>query len=375
MNFEGRLIERVGGRRIIILLGTVFITAALIRGYLRVDLGTPLSSAVFVSVFVTIPGVVLVYGGYRLPKTDIHPDFHSTVTKWTLGGFVSMVLFLIVYDFIVEGGITNPDRAFTILPAFSSLAGFWLGIREGRTETSKREVENTIARLEESNQRLEQFAYAASHDLQEPLRMVSAYLRLIEKRSDDLSEENQEFLEFAVDGADRMHEMVESLLVYSRIDSEGQSFAAVDLDDVAADVVTDLQVRIDEADAEVTVDDLSHVEGDEDQLYQLLLNVVSNALEYTDDPPRIHVSAERNGSESVVSVRDSGIGIEPEKQDEIFEIFNRLHSRDEHPGTGIGLALCDRIVDRHGGEIWVESESERGSTFSFTLPTATSPNN
>ena len=227
-------------------------------------------------------------------------------------------------------------------------------------------------RLEESNERLEQFAYAASHDLQEPLRMVSSYLQLIEDRhADDLDEEAGEFLAFAVDGAERMHDMIEGLLKYSRVDTRGDAFEPVELDDVLDDVRDDLQVKILETGAEVTVEDLPRVEGDEGQLRQLFQNLIDNALEYSgDEPPRVHVGAERVGDEWSLSVSDEGIGIDPDDADTVFEVFQSLHAPDEHGGTGIGLALCERIVERHGGEIRVESEPGEGATFYFTLPAA-----
>ncbi|WP_415378555.1 sensor histidine kinase [Halosimplex sp. TS25] len=225
-------------------------------------------------------------------------------------------------------------------------------------------------RLEASNERLEQFAYAASHDLQEPLRMITSYLMLIEQRyGDELDEDGEEFLEFAVDGADRMKAMIDGLLEYSRVETQGDPFTAVDLDAVFDDVLVDLQVQTEESGAEITAESLPTVEGDPAQLRQVFQNLLSNAVEYSGDaPPRIHVAAERRGAAWTVSVSDEGVGIESDATDEIFEVFRRLHGRDEHAGTGIGLALCRRIVERHGGDIWVESEPGEGSTFSFTLP-------
>ena len=229
-------------------------------------------------------------------------------------------------------------------------------------------------KLEESNERLEQFASLASHDLQEPLRMITSYLHLIEKRyGDELGEDGAEFLEFAVDGAERMREIIDGLLEYSRVETRGDPFESVDLTTVLEDVREDLQVRIEESDAEIATGRLPLVEGDRSQLRQVFQNLLSNAIAYSgDDPPRIEVSAERDGDQWVVSVRDEGIGVDPDDQGRIFEAFKRLHSHDEHPGTGIGLALCRRIVERHGGEIWLDSEPGEGSTFSVRLPAARS---
>ncbi|ELY50215.1 multi-sensor signal transduction histidine kinase [Natronolimnohabitans innermongolicus JCM 12255] len=249
-------------------------------------------------------------------------------------------------------------------------------------------------KLEESNVRLEQFAYAASHDLQEPLRMVTSYLQLLEQRyADELDEDAEEFIEFAVDGADRMREMIDGLLTYSRIDTRGEPLEPVTLETVLDETLDNLQVRIEESDAEITTETLPRVEGDASQLRQLFQNLLENAIEYSgDESPRVRIDAERRGSEWVVSVSDEGIGIDPEDQERIFEVFERLHSREDHGGTGIGLALCERIVERHGvraseasscstdsrsesvgGDIRVESEPGEGTTFSFTLPAADGP--
>ena len=222
-------------------------------------------------------------------------------------------------------------------------------------------------KLEESNERLEQFAYAASHDLQEPLRMVSSYLQLLERRyADELDEDAEEFIEFAVDGAQRMREMIEALLQYSRVDTRGNPFEPVDLGEVFADVRQDLQVKIQETDAEITAEDLPRVYGDGSQLNQVLQNLLDNAIEYSgDDPPRVHVDAERDGDRWIISVSDEGVGIDPADAERVFEVFQSLQGHGD-AGTGIGLAL----VERHDGDIWVDSAPGEGATFSFNLPAA-----
>ncbi|MFC6767939.1 PAS domain-containing sensor histidine kinase [Natrinema soli] len=260
------------------------------------------------------------------------------------------------------------------VPITDSRGDVFAGVSMAHDITERKEyqrrLEETIDRLEESNRRLEQFAYAASHDLQEPLRMVSSYLQLIESRyADELDEDGEEFLAFAVDGADRMRNMIDGLLAYSRIETQGDPLEPVGLDSVLESVLADLQFQIEETDAEITTDTLPRVEGDASQLRQVFQNLLSNALEYSgDEPPRVFVDAERRGREWVISVHDEGIGIDPEDQERVFEVFQRLHSREEYSGTGIGLALCQRIIERHGGEIWVDSEPGEGATFSFTLP-------
>ncbi len=233
------------------------------------------------------------------------------------------------------------------------------------------ELQSLIDDLEESNERLEQFAYVTSHDLQEPLRMVSSYLSLIEERYDDeLDEDGQEFLEFAVDGADRMREMIDGLLQYSRVDTEAEPLEPTDCDAVVEDVLGNLQVQIEETDAAIEAGSLPTVTADRKQLTQVFQNLLSNAIKYRgDNRPEIEIDAERGADEWVFRVSDNGIGMSPEETDRIFEIFQRLHT-DEYAGTGIGLALCKKIVDRHGGELWVESAPSTGSTFYFTIPTA-----
>ncbi|QLD88209.1 PAS domain-containing protein [Natronomonas salina] len=231
--------------------------------------------------------------------------------------------------------------------------------------------------LEESNERLEQFAYAASHDLQEPLRMVTSYLQLIERRyTDELDDEAEEFIEFAVDGADRMRDMIDGLLEYSRVETRGDPLEPVELDAVLEDARQDLQLRIEETDAEIVTGTLPRVRGDGDQLREVFQNLLDNAIEYSgDESPRVYVSAERAGDEWVLSVRDEGVGIDPADADRVFDVFESLHTQEEGGGTGIGLALSERIVERHGGDIWVEPDSRDGTTFAFTLPVADEPDN
>ncbi|WP_225335302.1 PAS domain-containing protein [Halomicrobium urmianum] len=254
-----------------------------------------------------------------------------------------------------------------VVPVTDERGDVFAGMTVAQDISERKEYER---QLEASNERLEQFAYAASHDLQEPLRMVSSYLRLIESRyADELDQDGREFLEFAVDGADRMRDMIEGLLEYSRVETRGEPFEPVDLDDVLADARRDLQMKVAESDAEISAESLPTVEGDGDQLRQVFQNLLDNAIEYSGDaPPRVRVDAERAGDQWVISVSDEGIGIDADDADRVFEVFQRLHTRDEHEGTGIGLALCRRIVERHGGAIRVESDASDGTTFSFTLP-------
>jgi PAS domain S-box-containing protein len=244
---------------------------------------------------------------------------------------------------------------------------FW---DETARKQAEEDLQRTAAELTRSNRELEQFAYVASHDLQEPLRMVASYTQLLARRyHDQLDSAAQEYIRFAVSGATRMAELINDLLAFSRVGTKGKPFAPVACEAVLADALANLKVTLAETGAEITHAALPTVMADAGQLAQLFQNLLSNALKFRGpEPPRVHVQAEPQNGEWVFSVRDNGMGIEPQYFDRIFVIFQRLHTRDEYPGTGIGLALCKKIVERHGGRIWVESESGRGSTFRFSLP-------
>jgi PAS domain S-box-containing protein len=232
--------------------------------------------------------------------------------------------------------------------------------------TARKRAEEELRR---SNADLEQFAYVASHDLQEPLRMVASYTELLGKRyRGKLDADADEFIGYAVDGATRMQQLITDLLTYSRVGTRGSPFAPTDCEVVLTRVLGDLRLEVEQNRAVVTHDPLPTVAGDGTQLGQLFQNLVSNALKFHGpEPPRVHVSAERNGAEVKFAVRDNGIGIAPDHAERIFVIFQRLHTTAQYPGTGIGLALCKKIVERHGGRIWVESQPDQGATFYFTL--------
>jgi PAS domain S-box-containing protein len=239
--------------------------------------------------------------------------------------------------------------------------------------TARKKIEaemfSLLAELERSNKDLEQFAYVASHDLQEPLRMVSSFTQLLARHyKDRLDQDANDYIEYAVDGANRMQRLINDLLSYSRITTRGSAPVPVDMNAALGEALGNLYVSISESSALVTNDTLPMVTADYTQLVQVFQNLISNAVKFHGDkPPRIHVSAEKADGEWKISVRDNGIGIEARYFDRIFVIFQRLHSADKYQGTGIGLALCKRIIQRFGGNMWVESEPGRGSTFSFTL--------
>ena len=218
---------------------------------------------------------------------------------------------------------------------------------------------------------LEQFAYVASHDLQEPLRTVAGYLQLIERRyKSKLDKDADEFIQFAVEGAVRLQQLIDDLLTYSRIETRGRPFENTDCNQVLDSVLAGLRGFIRENQATITHDSLPTVWGDRTQIGQLFQNLIGNAIKFRmpAEPPRIHIGCRRAEGAWEFTVQDNGIGISPEYFDRIFVIFQRLHAKSEYPGTGIGLAICKKIVERHGGRIWVESRPGEGATFLFTIP-------
>ena len=220
-----------------------------------------------------------------------------------------------------------------------------------------------------SNKALEQFAYVASHDLQEPLRTVSCFTQLLSKKYNNVLDDTaQEYVQYSVDGAERMYDMINALLAYSKVQTHGKEFRLVDMNLIMNLVMKNLSVQIKNRDASVTFDRLPGLLADENQMVQLLQNLVSNAVKFGRRLPQVHISCKEEPGFHIFSVSDNGIGIEPQYFDRIFKIFQRLVPKNEVEGTGIGLAICKIIVERHGGKIWVESEPGKGSIFYFTIP-------
>ncbi|ELY55543.1 sensor histidine kinase [Natronolimnohabitans innermongolicus] len=359
------------------------------------------------AVLIGAPGLAMMYTAAWLPTTAIPPELYSRIVAWTGGGIAIMAVVVGLRELhpAVELDLTGGTQ--TILLSISSITGLLIGVQSARTKAqsqalerqnrelqqkyelekqneqlrrTEQRLEEAVTELEASNERLEEFAYAVSHDLQEPLRMVRSYVRLLERRyGDELDDDGQEFVDYAVDGAERMGTMIDGLLAYSRIQTQGESFEPVDLEVVLEDVRTDLQLKIEEHDAEIESESLPTVTGDESQLRQVFQNLLSNAIEYSgDEPPRVRITAERDGGDGdegawTIAVSDEGIGMEPADTERIFEIFQRLETADDRSGSGIGLAVCKRIVERHGGEIRVETAPGEGSTFFVTLPDADHP--
>lgn len=241
-------------------------------------------------------------------------------------------------------------------------------------EEERRRAEEDLAEraleLARSNQDLEQFAYVASHDLQAPLRMVASYVQLLAKRyQGKLDADADTYIRFAVQGAVRMQTLIQDLLAYARVGTGGRCVESVDTAALFDTVRATFQLTIEETGAMITQGELPVVIMDPAHLQQVFQNLLSNALKFRGQKPaRVHVSARRGEQEWVFSIRDEGIGMEARHAERLFVLFQRLHTAEEYPGTGIGLAICKKIVERHGGRIWVESELGRGATFSFTIP-------
>jgi len=241
---------------------------------------------------------------------------------------------------------------------------------EQRVAERTAELERAVAALEKSNIELQQFAYVASHDLQSPLRSISGFVQLLQAEYQGrLDAQADDWIRRTVQSIARMQMLINDVLTYSRVDAETLRFQQVALQEVFDEAVTLVEGTIREQGGSVTGHGLPTVQGDRSQLVQLLQNLIGNGLKYhADDPPRIEVTAERGDGEWVIAVRDNGMGIEPDYHDKIFEIFKRLHTQQAYLGTGIGLAVCRRVVTNHGGRIWVRSAPGAGSTFYFTLP-------
>jgi len=231
-------------------------------------------------------------------------------------------------------------------------------------------LSDMVIKLKISNKELEQFAYVASHDLQEPLRMVSSFTQLLERRYQGrLDDDADDYIGFIVEGAKRMKALIDDLLAYSRLNTNIREFEPILMEVVLDDVLLNLKASIKENNAQITFNSLPTIKGDHIQINQLLQNLIGNAIKFHGkEDPKIHISALEFGGEWLFSVHDNGIGIDPNHQEQIFSIFKRLHTRKQYEGTGIGLSICKRIVEAHGGRIWVESQKGEGSTFYFTLP-------
>lgn len=318
------------------------------------------------------------------------PDrgFMAVVTSRTSGGGIARRLLpmailvpwalgagLLVLE---QGGFYGREFALVLFAVCSIIlftALVWWNARmlyeaDLKRSDAEEQLRRASADLQRSNTDLQQFAYVASHDLSEPLRMVTSYLQLLEQRcGKNLEAQAREFLNFALDGAQRMDALIQDLLAYARLGLRSRPLEPTDLERVFTESVRNLKVAIEESGATVIHEPLPTVRGDAVQLAQVFQNLVGNAIKFRSTrPPRVEARAERRDGDWLFVVRDNGIGIDPKFFDRIFVVFQRLHTRREYPGTGMGLAICKKIIERHGGRIWVESVAGQGSSFFFTLP-------
>ncbi len=276
----------------------------------------------------------------------------------------SMLFFLIVPGAFLFMKITNP-----MIRKIND-TNIMLEDEIEKRKGTQEELDKTLSELRRSNKDLEQFAYIASHDLQEPMRMVSSYTKLLSDRyRGKLDNDTKQFMDFAIDGANRMQELMSGLLTYSRVETRNRVLVKIDCNNIMDQVKKNLAIMIEESNAEISSGDLPEIYYDGVQLLQLLQNLICNAIKYhSSEPPKVYVSAIEGNNEWTFSVRDNGIGIDPRHFEKIFIIFQRLHRQDEYQGTGIGLSICKKIAERFGGRIWVESEPGKGSIFYFTIP-------
>ncbi len=317
--------------------------------------------------------------GYGWAK-HIHPDdWQKTESVWAeavkTGSFVDVEFRIRRYDGVYRWFKT---RALPLFDASGQIIK-WFGMNldiedliqaEQTLEENEERLTKLNAELQRSNNELEQFAYVASHDLQEPLRMVASFTQLLANRyKGKLDSDADEFIEFTIEGATRLQKLINDLLLYSRINTRSIEFERVDCEVVLENALRNLALFIDESEAVVTHDQLPVIKADATQIEQLFQNLVGNAVKFRgEERPSVHVSSTEKSDAWVISIRDNGIGIDDQFFDKVFEVFQRLHARNEYSGTGIGLSIAKRIVERHGGKIWIESEPGKGSTFFFSIP-------
>jgi PAS domain S-box-containing protein len=265
--------------------------------------------------------------------------------------------------------ITDRGRAlFSAAGQATEIAGITLDI--SKRKHAEEDLLRASRELERSNKDLEAFAYVTSHDLQEPLRTITGFLQLLERRiGNQLDEKTKQYIDYAVDGSKRMHQMIADLLSYSRVSMQPYSLKAVNLREPMDHAISSTRKSIEDSGASIVIQDMPSIRADASQMFQVFQNLLGNAIKFRSERPlEIQIGARKDQQFWVLWVKDNGIGLDPKQCDKIFQVFQRLHSRQKYPGSGIGLSICKKIIERHGGSIWVESTPNTGSTFYFTLP-------
>ncbi|MFX0148670.1 MAG: ATP-binding protein [Candidatus Hodarchaeota archaeon] len=284
---------------------------------------------------------------------------------------IFLTILLITIHSIALENFFNPDLVNNLLRGFSLiLVSIVVAYLSEKIFKKEIELNDIINDLKRSNEDLQQFAYVASHDLQEPLRAITSFSQLLEdKFGDKLDQDGKDFISFITDGAKKMNTLIKDLLTYSRITTHAKPPKLIDLEIILKEAIFNLHESIKESSAIITYDKMPTLEVDKTQFLQLFQNLISNSIKFRrEEPPRIHISAKLSNKDWIFSVKDNGIGIEAKYFDRIYNIFYRLHTKEEYPGTGIGLPICKKIVNRYGGKIWVNSEIGKGSTFFFNIP-------
>lgn len=309
------------------------------------------------------------------------PKFKPWREEATKRGYASSIVLPLISDNRVFGALNiyskepSPfsEEEKDLLKELTDDISYGLASLRLRIEHEKAEkvLKESLIEVERSNAELEQFAYITSHDLREPLRMITSFLQLLERRySDQLDQDANDFIGFAVDGAKRLDAMINDILIYSRVSNKEKNLNTVDFNEVIQKVYVNLAASIEETNAKITYDSLPSIITDEHLMIQLLQNLIGNAIKYkSEKTPKIHISAKKEKNQYLFSVKDNGIGISSKHLEKIFTIFQRLHTNDKYEGTGIGLAIAQKIVHQQGGQIWAESKPGKGSTFYFTLST------
>ncbi|MGH8458956.1 MAG: sensor histidine kinase, partial [Nevskiales bacterium] len=313
--------------------------------------------------------------------SDLPPEAAAERAEFEAENIQSVIMVPLVFEGQVSGymGFDAVSRAIEWPPeivALLRIAGeiVFNALHRKHAELAihqqKLALEQANTALARSNEELKQFAYIASHDLREPLRAIAGFSALLaQKYSGKLDQDADEYIHFMTDAATRMHAMINDLLSYSRVETQAEPFRSCDMQQMLKLAQSNLLATISEHQAQITYGVLPVVLADATQVIQLLQNLIGNAIKFHgNERPTVHLDAERHGTEWLFSVTDNGIGIDKRHAETVFEIFKRLHVNEKYPGTGIGLAVCKRIAERHGGRIWVESNSGQGSTFHFTLP-------